>query len=514
MNGAESLVQSLAASGVDVCFMNPGTSEMHMVTAIDKSGLMRPILALFEGVATGAADGYARMAGKPAASLLHLGAGLGNGIANLHNAKRAMTPIVNLVGEHATYHRHLDAPLAADIEGLARPVSSWVRTSMSADEIASDAADAVTAALTPPGGVATLIVPADVSWSEAHGTAQPAVRPVRKPPPPENIEMAARALHSAKNAALFIGADALREAGLEAAGRIAQATGAQIICDTFTARLRRGAGQVKLRRLPYFPELVIKALTGTDHLILAGSKPPVAFFAYPDIPNELTPGDCELHMLSSPEEDSIQALEALADALDAHKPTAERQERVVTDLHSGDLTPAGVGAALNQFMPEGAVLMDEALTNSAYIQGLTHGAVPHEHLCLTGGSIGQGLPAATGAAVACPDRKVICPHGDGGAMYTLQALWTQAREKLDVTTVILANRSYAILNVELMRLGAENPGPNALNMLDLHNPELDWVSLAQGMGVEATRAETAEAFNDQFADAMAGRGPRLIEAVI
>ena len=514
MNGAESLVRTLVDSDVEVCFTNPGTSEMHFVAALDKVDGMRAILGLFEGVVTGAADGYGRMAEKPACTLLHLGPGMGNGFANLHNAKRAATPIVNIIGDHATYHAQYDAPLASDIKGGAAPVSGWVHSSPSVHAVAADGARAVAAAMEPPGQVATLILPADTAWLEAERAAPPLPRPTLAPVSGTAVDQIAEALGRNKKTAILIRGTGLKEAGLEQAGRIAAKTGARLMCDTFAPRIQRGAGRVAVDRIPYFSEQIEEDLAGTEQLILVGAKPPVSFFAYPGKASWMTPEGCEILTLSHAHEDGAAALAAVADALGAPAEPAGRAERLSFDKPSGKLDQFNAGQIIAAHLPENAIISDEAATSGLGPAISTANAAPHDHLALTGGAIGQGLPVATGAAVACPDRKVVCLHGDGGAMYTLQALWTQARERLDVTTVIFANRSYAILNVELARVGAENPGPKALSMLDLHNPELNWVHLAQGMGVEASRAETAEEFADQFASAMKGKGPRLIEAMI
>ncbi len=514
LNGAESLVQTFVDCGVEVCFTNPGTSEMHFVAALDRIDGIRPVLGLFEGVVTGAADGYGRMAGKPAATLLHLGPGLGNGFANLHNARRAATPIINVVGEHATYHRQYDAPLASDIASVAKPNSVWMETPEDAKEVASAGARAYAASMAAPGGIATLILPADTAWLDSNGPAKP--EPIAGPKAVDTatIDKVAAALKNGKKSAILIRGRALLEDGLELAGRIQAATGARIMCDTFTPRMQRGAGRVKIERLPYFAEQAQEHIAGTEQLILCGAKNPIAFFAYPGKESWLTPKDADTLVLAEPEEDGLAALEALAEAVNAPKQPPERIKKSLPDLAQGKLDADGVGRAIATFLPENAVVSDEGATGGLFTNIYTEAAAPHDHMTLTGGSIGQGLPLATGAAIACPDRKVVCFHGDGGAMYTLQALWTQAREKLDVVTVILANRSYAILNIELMRVGAENPGPKALSMLDLHNPDLDWVQLANGMGVEAVRCETAEAFNDAFKAAVSKKGPFLIEAVI
>lgn len=514
MNGAQSLVRTLAGAGVDTCFANPGTSEMHFVAALDSEPGVRPILGLFEGAVTGMADGYGRMAEKPAATLLHLGPGLANGLANLHNARRAATPIVNIVGDHATYHAQYDAPLASDVAGFARPVSGWIHSSTSAGTVATDGARAVAAALSPPGQIATLILPADTAWNPAEGPAPPLPRPLSAPVGDAAIDRAAKALRSGKTAAILMRGAALQPESLAMAGRVAAATGARLMCDTFAPRLARGAGRVAVERIPYFAEQMVEFLAPIEVLVLVGAKPPVAFFAYPGKPSWGLPEGCVILHLSHPHEDGPSALAALAEAVAAPKTGLSPASFARPDAPTGRFNHFTVGQIIGRHLPEGAIISDEGATSGGGALLATASGPPHDLLSLTGGSIGQGVPLGSGAAVACPGRKVVCLQGDGGAMYTLQVLWTQARERLDVTTVIFANRSYAILNVELSRVGALNVGPKALSMLDLRNPDLDFVKLAGGMGVEASRAETLEDFEAQFSSAMAQEGPRLIEVVL
>ena len=514
MNGAQALIRTLVDSGVDVCFTNPGTSEMHFVAALDAVPEMRGVLGLFEGVVTGAADGYARMAGRPASTLLHLGPGLGNGLANLHNARRASTPVVNVVGDHARYHRQYDAPLASDIEGAARNVSGWYRSSESPDAVGRDAAEAVAASLGPPGQVATLVLPADVSWLDGGQPAAPVSVTARTAVADDVVDRVAKALRSGEPSAVLVGGAVLREDGLVAARRVAEATGAKLLCETFPARLERVAGLPPVERLGYLAEFTMAQLAGIRHLVLVDAKAPVSFFAYPDKPSDLVPEGCEVHVLAGPADDVVGGLAALAEVVGAPADAAVRARASRPDLPTGALTAEAVAAALGALLPEGAIVSDEANTSGLWAPAATAGAPRHDWLTLCGGAIGQGLPVATGAAVACPDRKVVALEADGSAMYTLQALWTQAREGLDVTTVVVNNRSYAILNLELNRVGAEPPGPKALDMLDLARPDLDFVALASGMGVPATRATTAEELADQLGRALAEPGPAVVEAVL
>jgi acetolactate synthase-1/2/3 large subunit len=514
MNGAESLVETLAGAGVEVCFANPGTSEMHLVAALDRVGDIRCVLGLFEGVATGAADGYARMADSPASTLLHLGPGLANGLANVHNARRANTPMVNIVGDHATYHKQYDAPLTSDVEGVAKPFSDWVRTSADSRSVARDGAAAVAAAMAPPGRVATLVLPADASWNEADGPAPLPPVESRAPVAPEAISDAARALRSGEPVILFMGGHALREPALTLAGRIAAKTGARLLAQTLNARVERGAGRVALDFLPYPVDAALASLANARHLMLVGSKAPVAFFAYPDKPSVLSPPQCEIHTLATPGEYVVGALEALAEELGAPD-NAPVQAPVTYPPPSGEaITPDAAAAAVATLLPEGAIVVDEALTAAAAFMARTRGAAAHDYLQVTGGAIGIGLPLATGAAVACPDRRLICLQADGSAMYTVQALWTQAREGLDVTTILLNNRSYAILKHELANVGADDAGRSALDMMELDRPALDWVGLARGMGVEAARAKTLEKLHRHFAAGLRSEGPYLIDLVL
>jgi acetolactate synthase-1/2/3 large subunit len=514
MNGAQALIRSLVGSNVDVCFTNPGTSEMHFVAALDDVPEMRGVLALFEGVATGAADGYARMAGRPAATLLHLGPGLGNGLANLHNARKGHVPVVNVVGDHASYHKKYDAQLESDIETVARNVSGWLHRCESPADIGADAARAVAAAVGPPGQIATLILPADVSWLDGGEVSGPAPAAWAASASAEAVDRAAKALRSGEPVALLLGGRALRADALRLASRVANACDAKVLGETFPARLERGAGLPPVDRLAYLAEFASAQLAGLRHLILIDVKSPVSFFAYPGKDSDLVPDGCEVQELAGFGDNVIGALDALVEAVGAGSAQPSLAAAVRPDLPTGALTADAVARAVGALLPEGAIVSDEANTSGLFAPGHTAGAPPHDWLCLTGGAIGQGLPVALGAAVACPDRKVVCLEADGSAMYTIQSLWTMAREGLDVTTVIYNNRSYSVLNMELDRVEAGKPGPKAASMLDLSEPHLDFVHLARGMGVPAVRVDTADELVTQLERSLASGGPSLIEAVV
>ncbi len=517
MNGARSLIGTLVGHGVDTCFMNPGTSEMHFVSALDDVTTMHSVLALFEGVATGAADGYARMAGRPAATLLHLGPGLGNGLANLHNARRAGSPVVNIVGDHAITHRPFDAQLQSDIETVARNVSTFVHTCESTAGLGEDAVAAIDASIGPPSSVATLILPADVSWSEGGSIVEEqgaTRRPTGAVPDESLVTSAAKALRTGEPTAILIGGLACRTPTLDTVADIAHATGARLFAETFPARLERGSGRPPVDRLAYLAEFTTMQLEGIRHLILIDAKPPVSFFAYPGRPSDLVPAGCAVYGVAGAADDVEGAVTGLAALLQVVTGTGPRQQPGSPSLPTGPLDAQAVCQAIGALLPEGAVVSDEGNTSGLFAPGATAGAPPHDWLCLTGGAIGQGLPVAVGAAVASRDRRVVAIESDGSALYTFQSWWTMAREGLDVTTVLLNNHSYAVLNMELDRVGVDSPGPRARDMLDLGRPSIDFVSLATGLGLHAARAETAEEFNTELARALAAPGPSVVEAIV
>lgn len=513
MNGADLLCDTLLANDIDVCFANPGTSEMHFVGALDRKPQMRCVLGLFEGVVTGAADGYARMRGKPAATLMHLGPGLANGLANLHNARRARSPMVNIVGEHASYHIAYDAPLNSDIEGVARPMSDWVGRVAGADQVGQAAADAISAATSGAGQVATLILPADAAWNESAGSVVKARPQAPARVDAARIERMAALLRQSGEAVLLLSGAGLSEAALHDAARIKQACGVRLMAQQSNGRMARGRGRYPVDRVPYSVDRALASFANTRRMLLAGAKAPVAFFAYPGKPSSMLPADCEVLELAAPGEDVADALAQLAEAMGAGSLLA-LPDLPLQPVARGALTPESVIRAVAQALPDNAILCDESVSSGRDFFPPTFGAAPHDFLQITGGAIGVGLPLAAGAALACPDRKVVALQADGSAMYTPQALWTMAREKLDVLVVLLNNRKYAILQNELKMVGAGTPGRNAMRMLNLDDPDLDWVQLAASMGVEAARADNGERLADLLAAGMRRKGPFLIEACL
>jgi len=511
MNGAEAVILTLLAGGVDTCFTNPGTSEMHLVAALDRSPEMRCVLALFEGVATGAADGYARMAGKPACTLLHLGPGFANGMANLHNASRARVPMVNLIGQHPGYHLRFGAPLTSDIEAIARPYSNWLRTCEDVAAIGSDTSEAMASAGALPGRIATLIVPADVAWSEGGQVGKMHTDAPKRVPMPEKVERAAKMLRADRRTAILIGGNALYGAGIEAAGRVFEATGAKLFAPYPFVRLRHGAGTPPIERVNYILEQATEQFQDFEQLLLAGAAAPVSYFAYQGKQSHPTRSDCEVFTLADETEDSCQALISLADWFPARQARSAVVESDRPTAPNGEVTLAGLAVAIAATLPDGAVVADESMTSGRGILAATRGCAPHDWLACTGGSIGIAMPLAVGAAVACPDRPVLCLTADGSGMYTLQALWTMARQGLHVVTVVFANRTYGVLKREFGNLGVGAPGPQAKALFDIGHPDLNWVSIAQGMGVPGTRVTSLGEFASALRRGYGGEGPSLIE---
>lgn len=518
MNGAHALARTLLDGGVDTCFANPGTSEMHFVAALDQLSGMRCVLGLFEGVVTGAADGFFRISEKPAATLLHLGPGLANGLANLHNAKKARSGIVNIIGEHAAGHLALDAPLTCDIATLATPMSHWVRTITSTQELVDTGREAIRRANGRPAEIASLILPADMAWSEvAPQRAMPSAATTTATLDEDALRAAVRALREDPSGTLLLlGGRAARTGSTHWAGRLSAATGCGLRCEFYVPRIERGAGRVPVPRLPYAVDAALEALAAYRRIILVDAKAPVAFFAYPGKPGLLTPPGCECITLCDASQDAEAALHALCEAVGAQRSMARIQEALAASaaLEEGPLTPASIGNLIASLIPEGAIVVDEAISTGRAFDSATRGAAPHEWLTNMGGSIGYGLPVAVGAAIAAPGRKVIALEGDGSAMYTPQALWTLAREGLDVTVVVFANRSYQILKGEFAHVGAGAPGRRASDMLSIDRPAIDWVALGGGLGVPSCRVRTLGELADAMRRCMHAGGPGLIEVMM
>ena len=521
INGATAMMETLADCGVELCMANPGTSEMHFVQALDSVPRIRSVLGLFEGVVTGAADGYGRMAGKPAATLLHLGPGLANGIANLHNARRAGAPVLNIVGNHPNYHVGFDAPLTSDIDTLARNFSCWIKSCSTAETLAQDGADAYTATLRASSGstgqIATLIMGADAAWGESGGKVAPNPEPQRAAVSEAAVEGAAQIIleggkrGKGEQVALLLENDATTEAALEAAGRIAAKTGCRLLTGTFPGRIDGGPERVKVARLPYFPEQILQALEGVKRLILVGGQVPASFFAYQGMPSQLVPAGCEVSRLAFVEEDAADALSRVAQRLGAQGEDFARFGYEEVARPEGELDNRRIIQAIAATLPENAVICtDSGGGNSAY--PFCQSRVANTWLSLTGGAIGQGGPCGTGAALACPDRPVLVLAGDGGAAYTNQSFWTQAREGLNVTTVIFANHIYNILHAEYRRLGVEKTGDIANSLFNIDNPKMDWVQMAAAFGVPGVRVDNAEALCKALERGFSEPGPLVIEA--
>lgn len=511
MNGATALIQTLSNIGIDICFANPGTSEMHIVEALDKSELIRSVLCLHEGVCTGSADGYGRMLGRPATTLLHLGVGISNGLSNLHNARRAFTPVLNIVGDHSVQHAHLDSPLTSDVVATAKPFSKWVKKVDDSGALAHQAVAAVTAACTrspgSEGNVSTLIVPSNVAWGEADCALSPVIQPQVMQVDEQRIKIIAEVVDA--NTVFLLGGDALQAQGLRQVSAICNATGARFYCTTFPARIDFGTNLPQVSRLPYLPEQAKAFMDGVQKLILVGVDEPVTFFdyAYRGTPPKLVAQGTQVLRFSCQYEDSVTALSALADYMGASE--ISEFSRPHPPRPSGKLSPRIINEAVAALLPENSIVSVETGGSTSY--EVLQGIVPGSWLSLTGGSLGQSAPVSVGAALACPDRPVITLLGDGCCMYTNQCFWTQARENLNITTLIYNNSSYNILEVEYKRLGINHVGAKAKSMFNITNPSINWVSLANSMGVPGVRVETAEDLCAVLETSLKVSGPRLID---
>lgn len=516
MTGAEMILKTAAEAGVEICFANPGTTELALVAAFDTVKNIRPILGLFEGVCTGAADGYARIKQKPAMTVLHLGPGLANGIANLHNARRARSPVLNIIGEHATWIRPYDPPLNMDIASLARTVSGFVKENISADQLSSDTAEAIAASLY--GRISTLIVPADYQ-SEVCKTEEIARAPFSfHAVDMEMIPHAVSMIQEAKKPALILGDRALRKEGLAAAAQIKAKTGCDLLMITFPAYFEAGAGLPVLNRIPYFPGQAQKFLARYDAFVQVGATEPAAFFGYADGVTSLLPEKAPRVRIDTEKQDAGLVLEALASMLG---PAAGKNEmHPVLAQYALPARPAGplnaqkMCQAIAVLQPEQCIVVEEGVSSGAFYYAYSPYLKPYSHTTLTGGAIGMGMPLALGASLAAPDRQVINIQADGSAMYTLQALWSQAHEKAKVITVICSNHKYFTIELECLRAGYKTLGKEAKSLMSLTQPALDWVSLSRGMGVPAASVATAEAFITEFQKALKESGPYLIEAIL
>jgi acetolactate synthase-1/2/3 large subunit len=512
------LFKALRDAGLDTCFANPGTSEMQLVYEIGRTKGMRAVLCLQENTVTGAADGYARMAGKPAFTMLHVASGFANGIGNLHNAGRANTPMVNVVGANATYHQPNFCEhelINGRVADLARPVSHWTQEARTADELGVLAALAANHARTGAGKICTLIAPTNCQWDPALAPPAPLPPPQRPQVARESIDEVATLLANGKKTALLLGSHALYGEGLELAGRIATRTGVDLLGEMWVARLARGEGRVPVRLVPYLREHAAFFLQGYEQLILLGAQLPMSTFAYQGAPLNKLPASCQVTALATVENDLLAVLRELAQAVAAPAQPGARTARASAAAPTGALSADAIGQSLCLLMPQDAILVNDGATCSPPIVNRTAGARAHDYLDGSrGGALGGGLPLALGAAIACPERRTILLQGDGSGMYASQALWSMARERTDVVVIVLRNDNYAILEVELARVREGDANDTMLSMMHLDDPVLDWVKLAEAHGVAATRATTAEEFHVQLEDALQQRGPHLIEAKV
>jgi acetolactate synthase-1/2/3 large subunit len=398
-------------------------------------------------------------------------------------------------------------------------VSHWVRTSRSSLEVAADGAQAVAAtrdgAL---GRIATLALPADTAWGPGGEVVRMPSAAALRAPDADAVRAAAKLLASlGRRAVLLVGDAGAGERAAPLAAAIARKTGCRVLAEFYSPRTAGGRGRTRIERLPYAVDAAVDKLEGAECLVLAGSTEPIGFFAYPSKPNQLKPAGCALLTLADARDDVPAALAALADELGAGAPaSAATAKAIELDAlrHANTLDADLIGHALVALLPEQAIVVDEAVTSGRAFGNRFAAAAPHDWLTVMGGAIGFGLPAALGAGLGAPGRPVLALEGDGSAMYTVQALWSIARESLPLVAVIFANRAYRILQGELEGVGATISGPKATHMLTLDQPALDWVSIAKGHGVPGARVQTPDEFVRELQRAFASRGPYLIEALV
>lgn len=513
-NGAENIINSLQEAGVNICFTNPGTSEMHLVAALDKSTKIKSVLCLFEGVVTGAADGYARISGKPAATLLHLGPGFANGIANLHNAQKANSPIINLVGQHALSHLQHETPLHSDITGLAKPVSGWVKTIYSPNDISTLITGAVSNTQKSGNRISTVIIPTDIAWTNSDISFNNPDDVSETPVDLALISKIADRLLSAKLPVIFINTTGLDKYCVDLIGKIQKRTGCRIFSELFVSRLTKGAGEVIVERIPFRQKEALEIFSNVDEAILIGAYHPRTFFAYPDQDNSsMFMPDCRVISLTDPNSFSCDAIQALVTKLQADELIPDVSTTRHLECATGELTTEKVGLSIAALLPENTIISDDGITSTFNYWPLFTHAPKHDWLYTTGGSIGQGLPVAIGAALAAPERPVLCLSGDGSAMYTIQSLWTQVRENLNIINIIYSNRSYKILNAELSMIGIDNIGNTGKKLLDLSKPNINFVTLAKSMGMQAVCVTDMSEFNQAMKEAINTSQPSLIEVL-
>lgn len=511
-NGAQLLLEAAHAAGVEICFANPGTTELTLVHALQRVPSIRPVLGLFEGVCTGAADGYSRVSGRVALTLLHLGPGFANGIANLHNARRAHSSIVNIIGDHATWHLRYDAPLTSDIESLASPVSGAVVRMGSVSGIASDVAAAFDAAVAAPGAVTTIIAPTDIMDAVVEAPTPASATGAATHPAIDEaaLSAAAAALTGEGARILLLGGNALGERALRAAHRIATATGARLVMEPYPAIATLGGDLPRVERQAYFPDDVLRQF-GEARVILAGARAPISYFGYEGLPSELVTPD-RLVTFTTAGHDGAAALEALAERIAAPAAEPVVPAAPVRSEPGIALTADIIIDEIVAQLPEDAVISLEGSTLGAPYFRNAHRAPRHRVMTNTGGAIGQGLPCAVGAALAAPQSRIVALQSDGSGHYTLQSLWTMARERLPVTIVIAANHRYGILQTELTRADVPLDQSAVERLTRLDNPCADWTALAAGYGVPAVRVETPADFAATLRRGLGEDGPLLIQA--
>ena len=517
MNGAEKLLETLVASRVNVCFSNPGTSEMQVVDEIGYSDL-RVVLCLFENSVTGMADGYARMLDKSALALVHVTCGLTNSLANMHNARIANSRMV-IFGGGIHYAHEVNEPVHAMLlrqPEVARTSAQWVLEAKTPDQLAAAATLALEASNEGAGKIAYVYGPNNAVWGESNFQGNVTAGTGERPRvSTATIKSIGDSLNAGKKTAFVLDNLALREEGLEVMGRIAEGTGGKLFREWLPPRIAMGAGRVRTEMIPYEPVDAMALFSDFDQMVLVGAKLPVCPFSYEGKPWSKVPEGCEVHTLASADHDILAALNDLAALLDVPETASDRYERNPGEAPTGTLSGASIGQSVNMLMPDHSIVLDEAMAENFMFPKLTEGAPPFEFMgACPGGAIGNGPPLACGAAIACPDRKIIVLEGDFSLMQGNTALWSMAQHDLDICVVNFNNAGSGSLTSELARVRRGEAQPKSIELLKINNPEIDYAAMAESMGIPATRAKTAEEFHAQFGEAMKKKGPHFIDAKI
>ena len=517
MNGAAAFFKSIVDNGIDTIFACPGTSEMQVVDEVGYSNL-RVVLCLFENSVTGMADGYARMLDKPALGMVHVTCGLTNALANMHNARIANSRMIIFGGGVHVAHE-VNEPVHSMLQRqpyVAQIAAQCVIEARSPDQLAAAATQALKASNDGAGKIVYVYGPNNAVWGESSFQGKlTSSAEQRQRVSTATISSIADTLKAGKKTAFILDNLALREEGLEILGRIAEGAGGRLFREWLPSRIAMGAGRVRTETLPYGGAEGRELLSEFDQIVLVGAKIPVCPFSYENQPWVKIPENCNVHTLATADHDILAALEELATQLDLPEKASNRYNRKPGEPPTGPLSGNSIVQSLSILMPADSIVLDEAMLENVMFPLLMDGAAPFDFMAACpGGAIGAGPPVACGAAIACPNRKVILLEGDFSLMQGNTALWSMAQHNLDICVINYNNEGSASLSTELARVRQGEAQPKSIELLRIRKPTIDYAAMAESMGVPASRAETAEEFHLQLTKAMSTKGPHFIDANI